>query len=476
MHALLSFVALLQVTAGAPAKPPAHAGGVRTPARVAGQPATPATPVGPPTVVVLVADDLGYQDLGVQGSPDIATPSIDRLFRDGVTFTNGYVSASLCSPSRAGLLTGRYQERFGHDFNPGEFADDSATFGLPPEVPTLAERLKARGYATALIGKWHLGTRADSRPNIRGFDEFYGFLGREHWYARNRFTTAYEPVLRGQSPVTDTTYLTRALAREASAFIERNAARPFFLYLPFNAVHVPMQADSLTLPRVQGVRAAKRRTYASMVTSLDDAVGTVLATLERLKLTNNTLVVFLSDNGGPSDRTTASNAPLSGAKAMLFEGGIRVPFAMRWPARLPAGATYRSPVIALDIAPTAVAAAGGAADAKVPFDGVDLTPFLTGQKGTAEPHARLFWRMGTRYAVREGNWKLVSDRLFGRSRLFDLTKDPGEHTSVEKSHRDVAKRLDAAYDEWNGSMQRAKVLLPGILGKFQQWYRYRKDD
>ncbi len=283
-------------------------------------------------------------------------------------------------------------------------------------------------------------------------------------------------MLRGQSPVTDTTYLTRALAREASAFIERNAARPFFLYLPFNAVHVPMQEDPAAMARVQGIRAAKRRTYASMVTSLDDAVGEVLATLDRLKLANNTIVVFLSDNGGPIDRTTASNAPLSGAKATLFEGGIRVPFAIRWPARLPPGTTYDRPVMSVDVVPTVVAAAGAPPDANVPFDGVDLVPYLLGQKGSAAPHDRLFWRMGTRYAVREGNWKLVSDRLFGRSRLFDLSKDPAEHTSLERSHRDVAKRLEAAYETWSGSMQRAKVLLPGVLGKFQQWYRYRRDD
>ncbi|MEP7347105.1 MAG: sulfatase-like hydrolase/transferase, partial [Gemmatimonadaceae bacterium] len=386
-----------------------------------------------------------------------------------------YMSASLCSPSRAGLLTGRYQERFGHDFNPGEAGTDTATFSLPSDMPTLAQYLRPLGYATGIVGKWHLGFLPDARPLARGFDEFFGFLGREHSYTRNKLTHEFEPIWRGDKEVTDTAYLTRSLAREAVSFIERHAAAPFFLYVPFNALHVPMQEDSATLSRAEGITPPRRRLYVSMLASMDDAVGEVLATLDRLKLANNTIVIFASDNGGPTTMTTASNLPFRGSKGTLWEGGIRVPFALRWPARLPGGTTYSNPVTSLDIAPTAVAAAGGD-PTKLAFDGVDLLPFLTGQRGASVPHQRLFWRMGFRYAVREGRWKLLSASFPNKSQLYDLTADPGEKKSVRKPNAATAEAMESAFEEWNSGMQRPRGLLPGFLGRIQLWFRMRSAD
>ncbi|MBV6521186.1 MAG: Arylsulfatase [Gemmatimonadaceae bacterium] len=427
-----------------------------------------------PNIVVLLADDLGYADLGVQGAADISTPHIDRLFREGVRFTDGYMSASLCSPSRAGLLTGRYQQRFGHDFNPGEAGTDSAGLSLPADMPTLAHFLRSSGYATGLIGKWHLGSGSGARPLDKGFDEFYGFLGREHWYTRNRFTQEFEPLWRDRTEVKDTAYLTRQFAREAVSFIERHAKRPFFLYVPFNAVHVPMQPDPATDGRVARISNPRRRQYSSMLLSMDDAVGEILAALDRLKLTTQTIVVFASDNGGPTEMTTARNAPFRGAKGTLYEGGIRVPFAMRWPARLAAGTVYRHPITALDIAPTALAAAGDTA--RRAFDGVNLIPFLTGQRGDAPPHARLFWRMGFKYAVREGNWKLLATNFPRKAQLFDLTTDPAESRSVRWDHAAKATEMERAYAEWNRGMRRPNGLLPGYLGMIQQWLRVKYAD
>lgn len=448
------------------------AGGAGRPAKKVA--ATP--PVDPrPNVLVLVADDLGYGDLAAYGGADIATPNIDRLFKEGVRFTDGYMSASLCSPSRAGLLTGKYQQRFGHDFNPGEAGTDSASLAIPNDMPTLAQYLRPLGYATGMVGKWHLGFLPGARPLDRGFDEFYGFLGREHWYTRNKFTHDFEPLWRGTQQVTDTTYLTRAFAREAVSFIERHASAPFFLYVPFNAVHVPMQPDSSNMARLAAITNPRRRQYASMVLSMDLAVGEILNALDRLKLAKNTIVVFVSDNGGPTDMTTASNAPLRGAKGTLYEGGIRVPFAVRWPARLTAGTTYAKPITALDIAPTAVAAAGGD-PATAGFDGVDLLPFVTGQRGDVLPHQRLFWRMGFKYAVREGQWKLVSSNFPRKPQLFDLTADAAESKSVRYGNAAKAKEMEAAYKEWNTAMQRPRGLLPGFLGMIQQWFRTRSSD
>jgi arylsulfatase A-like enzyme len=420
--------------------------------------AAPVAAAGRPNVVVVVGDDMGYADVGFHGCKDIPTPHLDALAKSGVRFTDGYVTGPYCSPTRAGLLTGRYQQRFGHEFNPG----DGGTQGLPVGETTLADRLRAAGYRTAVVGKWHLGNSPDRHPLKRGFDEFFGFLGGAHDY----FSPA--GVLRGTAPAGDKTYLTDALGREAVGFIDRNRANPFFLYLAFNAVHTPMQADDARLTKFAGVADKRRRTYAAMMSAMDDAVGAVVRKLADAKLTESTLVVFVSDNGGPTMKGVtvngSVNAPLRGSKRTTLEGGVRVPFVVSWPGRVPAGATDGRPVVQLDILPTALAAAGVDVKPEWKLDGVNLLPFLTGAN-PGRPHDALFWRFGGQTAVRKGDWKLVrydraADGAGGLSaaKLYDLRTDIGESTDLAATHPDRVADLQAAWDGWN------KANVPPLWG------------
>jgi len=401
-----------------------------------------------PNIILIVADDLGYGELGVQGyTHDIPTPNIDSLARNGVRFTQGYVTAPLCSPTRAGLLSGRYQQRFGHELNPGPEASVER-FGLPRNQPTLAERLKALGYATGMVGKWHLGLRSDLTPSQRGFDEFFGFLGGAHTYLGSGRAG---PILRGTTPVDEKEYLTDAFAREAVAFIDKHKGAPFFLYLPFNAVHAPLQATDKYLSRFPAIKDTKRRTFAAMTAAMDDAVGRVLGKLADLTLTNDTLIFFISDNGGPTPGTTSSNGPLRGHKGEVFEGGIRVPFIMQWKGHLPAGKVNELPVISLDIHPTAVVAAGGAIAADWKLDGVDLLPYVRGDR-TGRPHETLFWRMGEKHAIRDGDWKLLVEQGTTTPALFNLADDIGEKNDLAAKMPDKAKQLNSRYDAWKAQM------------------------
>ena len=392
----------------------------------------------PPNIVVILADDLGYADLGVQGSKDLATPHIDSLGKDGVRFTAGYVSGPVCAPTRAGLLTGRYAQRFGFEFNAPE--PRATDYGLPREEATLAERLKAKGYATGMVGKWHLGFRPELTPPQRGFDEFFGFLsGMRSYFPRKKA----DPVLRGETPVGETEYLATAFGREAAAFVDRHRNEPFFLYVAFNSVHAPLQATDADLARFPGIADAKRRTYAAMVASMDDAVGVLLGKLSETGLEERTLVFFLSDNGGPTRETTASNLPFKGRKGQVYEGGIRVPFLARWKGRLRGGRVYEEPVIALDVAATALAAAG----IEIPkeLDGVDLLPHLDGE-GKQPPHDALYWRYGDRSAVRMGEWKLVVRK--GREELYHLGSDAGETKDLAAAEPERVRVLRSAYEKW----------------------------
>ncbi len=414
-----------------------------------------------PNVVILLADDLGYSDLGFQGGKDIPTPHLDALAKGGVRCTNGYVSGPYCSPTRAGLLTGRYQQRFGHEFNPGE--GGRTRFGLPLTQTTLADRLKSAGYATGLVGKWHLGATPEFHPQKRGFDEFFGFLGGAHTYFADRSNDIY----RGTEPVKETAYLTDAIGREAVSFIERHKGHPFFLEVAFNAVHTPMNATDARLARFASIPDKTRRTYAAMLSALDDAAGAVLAKLRESGLEEDTLVVFLSDNGGPTMPGTtingSRNEPLRGSKRTTLEGGIRVPFVLSWKGKLPAGKVYDQPIIQLDLLPTAVAAAGLTAKPEWELDGVDLLPHLTGLNA-APPHDTLYWRLGGQAAVRRGDWKLVRydgtlDTPGARSvgakpplspfRLYHLAEDIGETRDRSSDFPDKARELLGAWEEWN---------------------------
>ncbi len=444
-----------------------------------------------PNVIVLLADDLGYAELGCQGNMGVLTPNIDSLARNGVRFTQGYVSAPFCCPSRAGLMTGRYQTRFGHELNAVGKSNLDPVMGLPLTEKTMADHLKAAGYRTGLVGKWHLGGVEKFHPQKRGFDEFYGFLHEGHFFVPppfngvtsflrtnsvafgERFTNgpviwsnhvrgneppydAENPLLRGMQEITEPEYLTEAFTREAVGFITRNEKQPFFLYVAYNAVHSPMQATPQYLERFAHITDPQRRIFAAMLAAMDDSVGAMLAKLRELKLEEDTLIFFLSDNGGPTQELTSSNAPLRGGKGHLFEGGIRVPFLAQWKGKMPEGKVYEQPVISLDILATSLGAAKVAPTGENKLDGVDLLPFLRGEKPGA-PHEVLFWRYGRNIALRAGDWKIVKQleggKLVSEFQVFNLREDAGETKPVKDEA--ISKRLQRELDGLNHQMVEA---------------------
>jgi arylsulfatase A-like enzyme len=419
-----------------------------------------------PNIVIIVSDDHGYADVGFHGCSDFPTPNLDALAQSGVRFSNGYVSGPYCSPTRAGLMTGRYQQRFGHEFNPG--TADSEKIGLPLSETTIADRLKSAGYATGLVGKWHLGSAPQFHPQRRGFDEFFGFLGGAHPYVPGEGA----PIYRGTEVVKEPEYLTDAFAREAVSFVERHSKAPFLLYLAFNAVHTPMHASPDRLRRFASIKDDKRRTYAAMLTALDEAVGKVIECLRAKNLEQDTLIVFFSDNGGPTMRGTTINGsrndPLRGSKRTTLEGGIRVPFVMSWKGSLPAGAVYAQPAIQLDVLPTVLAAAGVNIESSWKLDGVNLLPHVKGEIPGA-PHDALFWRLGEQTAVRRGDWKLVrydrtADEANGQSdaqveakvtkgRLYNLARDLGENRDLATVHPEKVDELNALWNTWSAELK-----------------------
>jgi len=399
-----------------------------------------------PNVVLILADDLGYASIGVQGLKDIPTPNIDSIAKNGVRFTQGYVSCPLCSPTRAGLMSGRYQTRFGHEFNPGPLRNVSESFGLPVSQKTFGNWMKDQGYATGYVGKWHLGYKPDLKPTKRGFDEFFGFLSGGHPYL-NPSAQGNEPILRGTETVDEKEYLTDAFTREAVAFVEKHKADPFFLYLGYNAVHTPMQIAPGREEKFKEIADEKRRTFATMMTAMDEGVGAVLKKLRETGVEDDTLIIFLSDNGGPTGANTSKNDPLNGVKGTMYEGGIRVPFVAQWNGHIPAGSLYENPVISLDLLPTAVAAVGGKVGEDAGIDGVNLLPYIVDRKDGL-PHDRLFWRMGGKRAARVGDWKMVHESA-DQTMLFDLKADIGEKNDLAAKEPDKLKELQAAYDEWN---------------------------
>jgi len=412
-----------------------------------------------PNILLIVADDLGWGELGFQGNKEIPTPQLDSLAQNGVRFTSGYVTGPYCSPTRAALLTGRYQQRFGHEFNPGR-ATGNEPVGLPLSERTMADRLKAAGYATGMFGKWHLGGDPEFHPQKRGFDEYYGFLGGAHSYLK--VGAGPNAILRGTQPVAHLDHTTEAFARESIKFIEKNKDNPWFVYLPFNAVHGPMEAPEKYLAKFPQIEDPKRRAYAAMQTALDDAVGSVLAKLRELNLEENTLIVFFTDNGGPTGVNTSSNGPLRGFKATVWEGGVRVPFVIQWKGKIPAGKTFDQPVAQIDVQPTAMAAAGVAASGDDKFDGVDLLPYLTGEK-SGSPHPVLFWRFGPQRAVRSGDWKLVE--AAEGVQLFNLKDDIGEATDLAQQQPNKVEELESLYAAWNADNVPPKW-IPGNPARF----------
>jgi len=393
-----------------------------------------------PNFILIVADDLGYADLGYQGSKQIPTPSIDRLAESGIVFTNGYVSSPVCSPSRAGLITGKNQVSFG--FNNNLFLSqpgfDPNYVGLPLTETTLADKLKSLGYVNGLVGKWHLGEKPHFYPTKRGFDEFWGFLagGHDYFVAKPGGENMESPIECTYKTPQPLGYITDDIGNECVDFIKRHNNEPFFLYAAFNAPHSPMQATKEDLKLFNHIDDVLRRTYCAMVYRLDQNVGKIVKAIEDEGLEDNTFVIFLSDNGGPSVDPISNgsiNAPLRGQKTTVLEGGIRVPFIFKWPSKFGAGEIIDDMVLSLDIFPTILLAAGGKVSEEDQLRGVDLVPFLNG-KTDKVPHTSMEWKYTVSTALREGNWKLIRlpDRL---PMLYNLSEDISEQYNV--AHKNI---------------------------------------
>ena len=409
-----------------------------------------------PNVVIFFADDLGWGETGCYGCKDIPTPNIDALATNGIRFTQGYVAATYCSPSRAAIMTGRYPTRFGHEFN-----SVANVTGLHLNETTLANRLKDVGYATACIGKWHLGRDMAYRPTKRGFDEFYGTLANTPFFHPTNFVDSR--INDEVRPITDPDfYTTDAYAERSVDWIEKNRDKPKFLYLPFNAQHAPLQAPKKYLDRFPNITDERRKLFAGMMSAMDDAIGRVVTKIRDLGQEENTLYFFIGDNGGPTQSTTSYNGGLRGFKMTTFEGGPRVPFIAQWKTKLPAGKTYEPPVINLDVVPTAVAAAGGTIESTARLDGVDLTPYLTGAKNE-RPHQTLYWRYGPQWAIRHGDYKLVvSNGGSGKPELYNLAADFAESKDLADAQPEKARELKAMWDAW--SAEQAPSSAPDAPG------------
>jgi arylsulfatase A-like enzyme len=467
-----------------------------------------------PNIIVILADDLGYGDTGVYGSKIARTPNIDALAASGIRFTDGYVTNPVCAPSRAGLMTGRYQQRFGYEFNP--VGRDKAG-GMSLHEITIAQILKSAGYVTGAIGKWHLGQPAGYYPTDRGFDYFFGMAGGGSDYiidprpgdeyigpgdrdisvpaaglsalpqgdrikALLQEIRARHPISRNGRIVRVDEYLTDAFTKEAVDFIDRNHGHPFFLYLAQHAPHAPLQAPAKYLDRFRDVADPGKRVYAAMVSALDDSVGAVTAALKRDGIYGNTMVIFLSDNGCAGyTHGACSNAPLSGYKRWLAEGGIRIPYIVAWPGHLPAGRVDHRQVSSLDILPTAAALARAKLPTDRIYDGVDLLPYLDGGSDGI-PNPRLYWRDGVDFAMRDADWKLWicalaprrtasgtrddAPQLMRRPRqvvpalgpegrhvmLFDLAGDVAETHDLAATRPAQAARLQTEIAAWNQTL------------------------
>ncbi len=425
----------------------------------------------PPNIVLLFSDDLGYGDISLYGSKKIPTPNIDALGKQGVRFSNAYVTAASCSPSRAGLMSGRYQQRFGFEFNTaGGAITHRLHRGLDPSVVTMTDVLKQAGYVTGMFGKWHLGTQPQFHPQARGFDEFYGFLAGAHSFFPAKASQPFHTtIMRDKSPLIESDYLTDAIARETVKFIGANQDKPFFAYVPFNAVHTPIEATKKYQDRFPNELDPTKRDYYAMTSALDDAVGAIVDAIGKHGLSEITLVIFVNDNGGPIYTGVQSNGLLKLGKLFLFEGGIRVPMIVKMPGKFQADTVYDHPTTTLDLFPTICAAAGIKVPSDLNLDGVDLTPFVNGQS-TGAPHETLFWSNGPNIAVRQGNWKLV--RSYDNTWLFDLDNDIGESRNLANSKPEIVEQLEKAYQTWRSQMSkpawpskpnRRKVEVDGLI-------------
>ena len=409
-----------------------------------------------PNIIVILTDDQGWADVGFNGATDIPTPNIDKLASEGVVFSNGYVSHPYCSPSRAGLLTGRYQARFGHDCNMPYDVESDNTVGTPLSEKMISEALQEQGYRTSAIGKWHLGDHEDLWPNAHGFDHWFGFPGggMNYWgISKNKINTIYRN--RIPVPEEELSYLTDDFTSEAIDFITNKDEKPFFIYLAYNAPHAPDHATKQYLENTKHIEYAGRSIYAAMVNGVDVNVGKIDSTLVANGMKDNTVIVFLSDNGGRAEH--ADNRPYRGHKGMLFEGGIKVPFYMTWPNGIKGGQVYNEPIISLDLFPTLLNMAGGDAAKEKQLEGKDLLPYINNEIKN-KPHEIMFWRSvgGFEYAVRKGNYKLYKSAYKNKTLLFNLAKDSLERYDISDKNPKIIAELEEEYKKWD-----AKNLAPG---------------
>ncbi len=393
-----------------------------------------------PNIIVILVDDAGYADFGFMGSKDLQTPNLDRLAAGSLRFTDAHVTASVCSPSRAGLLTGKYQQRFGYECNEG----DGYT-GMDTAQQIIPKLLQQNGYSTAAFGKWHLGYESAQHPLEKGFQYHYGFLGggRSYFYKADKddLPGSKNALLENGKQVEFTGYLTDVLGDKAVEYIKANKQHPFFMYWAPNAVHTPMEASEADM---QKFAKHPRQKLAAMTFALDRAVGKILAGLKQEGLFENTLIFFLSDNGG-ANNNQSSNFPLKGFKGNKYEAGHRVPFLLSWPAKVKGGKDFRGLTSSLDIFPTALAAARVTIQPAYGLDGVSLLPFL--KPGNQQPHAELFWRKDAMGAVRINQYKLVHVKGLGE-RLYDLNKDPGETVDLRMQQPGVFANMKKQFASW----------------------------
>ena len=438
-----------------------------------------------PNLIIILADDLGYADVGFNGCKDIPTPNIDAIANNGVKFTNGYVTYPVCGPSRAGLLTGRYQDRFGFTTNP-TIDPENEKAGLPLDEEMISEALKKANYNSAIIGKWHMGTHPIFHPLKRGWDYFFGFLSGGHNYFPEKLTLndysevkwAYgwysTRIMENYNRIDINNYLTDELSDAAVRYIEKQSKldQQFMVYLSYNAPHGPLQATEKYLDRFPNIIDKKRKTYAAMVSAMDDGIGRVLNTLKERNIEENTIVVFLSDNGGPIHKNASKNDPLRGKKGDLYEGGVRVPFAMQWKGNIKKGIIYKNPISSMDI--MASICDLNHVKTKNKLDGVNLIPFLKKEK-KGEPHDVLFWRKWEQnaMAIRKGNLKLVSNRQMQTNlpKLYDLSDDISEIKDIKGSNNKDADEMLNDWEEWN---KENKDRYFPTLGNDKWWERNKK--
>ena len=478
------------------------------------EPLAPQSAERPPNVVILLCDDLGKYEVSAYGAEHIQTPNMDRLGQSGVIFQEGYVTSPTCAPSRAGMMTGRVQNRFGFESQMIEFypsnivqylggkhlvdldnwvLDSKPQYpsdeqrqrqGIPPSEVTLAEALKKHGYQTGLVGKWHQGISPEHLPLERGFDFQYGFYGSFSLYAPenewdgvvnhvgDEYAVRYQwkrgrqgegAIMKMGEAIREERYLTFAIRDEAVAYMERNQEDPFFLLCSFSAPHVPFQAPEEHFNRFAHVQDKNKRVYYAMISALDDAIGSIHQRITDLGLADNTIIYLLSDNGGATYTGATDNGPLKGGKLTQFEGGVNVPFMVSWPGHVPAGVRYEEPVSATDVFATSLALAGVTPPNDRPYDGVNLLPYLRGEMGDEHPHDQLFWRCDHIWALRDGDYKLILSTRDGWAELYDLNKDKAETIDLAEEMPELLAKLRQLHEQWQADALPEKPMWPRLV-------------